>query len=167
MATHKQILAGLLALVMVFTTAFSMPVTGYAAEVTGDMGAAQTGAEAGLTDPTEDGGEQQPGGDDEQQPGGDDEQQSGEGDEQSGEDDEQPGEGETTEGEENSDEDLDEQLPDGEEKAAMGELRSKAYTGEVNGETLVIDEIAAVAAGMEWTDENLLAIFDYYVSKNQ
>ena len=199
MATHKQILAGLLALVMVFTTAFSMPVTGYAAEVTGDMGAAQTGAEAGLTDPTEDGGEQQPGGDDEQQSGGDDEQQpggddeqqpggddeqqpggddeqqsgegdeqqSGEGDEQSGEDDEQPGEGETTEGEENSDEDLDEQLPDGEEKAAMGELRSKAYTGEVNGETLVIDEIAAVAAGMEWTDENLLAIFDYYVSKNQ
>ena len=62
MATHKQILAGLLALVMVFTTAFSMPVTGYAAEATGDMGAAQTGAEAGLTDPTEDGGEQQPGG---------------------------------------------------------------------------------------------------------
>ena len=199
MATHKQILAGLLALVMVFTTAFSMPVTGYAAEATGDMGAAQTGAEAGLTDPTEDGGEQQPGGDDEQQSGGDDEQQpggddeqqpggddeqqpsgddeqqsgegdeqqSGEGDEQSGEDDEQPGEGETTEGEENSDEDLDEQLPDGEEKTAMGELRSKAYTGEVNGETLVIDEIAAVAAGMEWTDENLLAIFDYYVSKNQ
>lgn len=183
MATHKQILAGLLALVMVFTTAFSMPVTGYAAEATGDMGAAQTGAEAGLTDPTEDGGEQQPGGDDEQQsggddeqqpggddeqqPGGDDEQQSGEGDEQSGEDDEQPGEGETTEGEENSDEDLEEQLPDGEEKTAMGELRSKAYTGEVNGETLVIDEIAAVSAGMEWTDENLLAIFDYYVSKDQ
>ena len=127
MATHKQILAGLLALVMVFTTAFSMPVTGYAAEATGDMGAAQTGAEAGLTGPTEDGGEQQPGGDDEQQSGGDDEQQpggddeqqpggddeqqsgegdeqqSGEGDEQSGEDDEQPGEGETTEGEEDAD----------------------------------------------------------------
>ena len=192
MATHKQILAGLLALVMVFTTAFSMPVTGYAAEATGDMGAAQTGAETGLTDPTEDGGEQQPGGDDEQQPGEGDEQQPGEGDEQqpgegdeqqpgeddeqqpggddeqqSGEDEEQPDEDETTEGEENSDEDLEEQLPDGEEKTAMGELRSKAYTGEVNGETLVIDEIAAVSAGMEWTDENLLAIFDYYVSKNQ
>ena len=200
MATHKQILAGLLALVMVFTTAFSMPVTGYAAEATGDMGAAQTGAEAGLTDPTEDGGEQQPGGDDEQQsgegdeqqpgsddeqqpgegdeqqpgeddeqqPGGDDEQQPGEGDEQQpGEDEEQPDEDETTEGEENSDEDLEEQLPDGEEKTAMDESQTLAYTGEVNGETLVIDEIAAVAAGMEWTDENLLAIFEHYVDENQ